>query len=120
MKSGLICYIYKNNKFGDCSNGGISSEHDEVLLVLDEGGPFEENLDKRPSVMIIKRFINGRDYYHVKPCGIKGEDEEVTNGRCYMSGGCYIKTSDSRFPFDYPLSLHDRCESQEEYDLLSR
>lgn len=41
----------------------------------------------------------------------------------YMFGGTYVCTSDSRynetFGFSYPLPLHDRTETQEQYNHLS-
>ena len=105
--------IYKH-RGGDCSNHGISERHNEILLIcpdgfvdIDEDNP-PDNLCK-----VVKRNLFGRDYYHVEP---------VTrpNGVGWMYGGCVVCTSDSRFRFDYPLKLHDRTESQEMYDMMSR
>ena len=36
-----------------------------------------------------------------------------------MFGGNFVYTSDSRFPSDYPIPIHDRFETQEQYDQLS-
>jgi hypothetical protein len=36
-----------------------------------------------------------------------------------MAGGCFIYTCDSRMPGKAPIALHDRYETQEEYDFLS-
>ena len=38
----------------------------------------------------------------------------------YMFGGNFAYSSDSRFPFDYPLGIHDREETWEEYEMLTR
>ena len=111
---GLIVSIYESKDIGNCSNGGISSYCDKVVLV-GEGIPeiFEAN-ESRPAVKIVHRVIGGRDYYHAEPV------EPCPPGDLgYMAGGCYIGCSDSRFPFSYPISLHDRSESQEMYNLLS-
>lgn len=37
-----------------------------------------------------------------------------------MKGGAYACSSDSRFPFSNAIRLHDRYETQEMYDALSR
>ena len=29
--------VYRNNSFGDCTNDGITSRYDSLLLVCDEG-----------------------------------------------------------------------------------
>lgn len=49
------------------------------------------------------------------------EPVKAPDGLPYMAGGCVVYTSDSRFRelSEYPLSLHDRTESQKLYDLLS-
>ena len=33
----LPIYVYKHNRLGDCSNYGISSRYDELLLVCPDG-----------------------------------------------------------------------------------
>lgn len=45
-------------------------------------------------------------------------------GRTYnllgpMFGGQFIYSSDSRFPSDQPIHIHDRFETQAQYDRLS-
>ena len=37
-----------------------------------------------------------------------------------MFGGNFIYTSDSRFPNDYPIPVHDRFETPEQAEILSR
>ena len=101
MKSGLICKILKAKGYEGCSLGGISEKADEVLLVLPEGGPFNEDNAKHlglPVCRLVRRDIGGREYLHVEP----------DSDGMWSAGGCYVETSDSRFPNPYPLSLHDR------------
>ena len=107
MRHGLTCNIYRAKGYERCPNGGISEHHDEVLLVGDGvNGPFsEEDAAKLgiPVVVLVCRkglAKNGGDYLHAEP--IAGSD-------C-MAGGAFIYTCDSRFPSDYPISLHDRRE----------
>lgn len=37
-----------------------------------------------------------------------------------MFSGNFAYTSDSRFPANYPLPIHDRYETVRDYDMLSR
>ena len=38
----------------------------------------------------------------------------------YMDGGSFISTSDSRFPYEGAIPVHDRTETWEMYERLSR
>ena len=108
MVKGLTLHVYRWS-LGDCTNGGISSRHDTLILVGDDvEGPVSVDLDNPPEnvVKIVKRTICGRVYMHLEPldgCGNGGS-------RWYMSGGNLGFSSDSRFPSDYALSIHDRAE----------
>lgn len=106
---GLLVNVYRDN-IGDCTNNGISAKQDSLILV-DVPGPFDGN--ETNSVQLVKRFLSGRYYYHVEPL-IKLEGMVGP-----MFGGNFIYTSDSRFPLDYPIPIHDRFESQEMYNHLS-
>lgn len=111
MNKGLHLYIYRDD-LGDCTNGGISSQVKNITVTAFDG-PFEPD-ENAPEFKLVKRFLFGRDYYHlepVKPC--------PSNHVGYMMGGNFAYTSDSRFPFDYPLPIHDRSETQEQHDMLS-
>ena len=103
---GLICSIFEDKRLGNCSLNGISKNYNEVLLIgNDVDGIFEET-ETRPSVILEKRKINGREpeYLTVYP------KEKYKNNKWYMFGGCFIYSSDGRFPSDYPIPLHDRTE----------
>lgn len=108
MLKGLSCGILEDKSIGNCSAGGISSRCKEVTLIgipgeIEIEGVFEAT-EERPAVRIVKRFLFGRNYYHAEPIDDDGKNH------WYSSGGTFIYTSDSRFPFDYPLPLHDRKE----------
>lgn len=106
--------IYKHN--GETfANGGISERFNEILLICDEGNVevdgTEENLCK-----LVTRNLFGQVYKHVEPVNGK-------YGTGFMAGGSFVSSCDSRFhriAGDYPLALHDRCETYEQYDRLSR
>ena len=105
--------ILEDKRIGNCSNHGISERFDEILLICDEGyvdvKGDEENLCK-----VVRRNLFGREYLHVEPV-------KAPTGVGYMAGGTFVYSSDARFNriSEYPLSLHDRCESQELYNRLS-
>lgn len=94
--SGIICEILKG-RHGDCSNNGMSHFHNEVTLILPEGGPFEPS-ESAPAV----ELYQAHGVTKAKAVGEK---------RWMMFGGCFIYTSDSRFPHDYPVKLFDRYEN---------
>lgn len=110
--------VFKTNRFSDCTNGGITSRYDRLLLICEEG--YEEVDETNPPenlVKIVTRFICGREYKHIEPYA------SVESGNVgWMSGGNLAYSCDSRFSemSDYPLSVHDRQESQELSDMLSR
>lgn len=98
---GLSVDVYKTGR-SDCTNGGISSKTDSLILVgklipeIFEGD--ETNL-----ISIKVKIISGKKYFYATPI-------KIENG-ISMFGGNFIYSSDSRFPFDHPISLHDRVEA---------
>jgi len=99
---GLTVNVYRAKGYG-CTNG-VTSTHDIVLLVgkdvpeVSEGdGVF------LPILKLVKRNIFGREHIHAEPL-------EVPQGN-RMFGGNFIYTSDSRFPSQYPIPVHDRVEA---------
>jgi hypothetical protein len=122
MEKGLICSILRDSSIGKCANGGLSddSRTTDVVLVTDlkEAQVFEPR-EGMPAVKIVRRIISGEEYIHAEPI-----DPPPKGMIGWMHGGCYIKTSDSRYSkitgIDYPIALHDRCETPEDYEALSR
>jgi len=106
--------VYRENSNYDCTNGGISSRYNELLLLCDDG--FKEvDLDNPPEnlVKIVERQLWGKTYLHIEPYA---RPEHIG----WMYGGNIACTSDSRFPSQYPLRIHDRQETQAQYDMLSK
>ena len=107
--------VFKSN-LGDCTNGGISSRYDRLLLVCEEGYVnIDENDPPENLVKIVTRNLFGKEYKHIEPVA-------SPSGIGWMSGGNLGYCSDGRFSkmSQYPLSIHDRQESQELYDAMSR
>lgn len=108
--------VYKD-RGGDCSNGGITSKYDRLLLICEEGyETIDESNPPENLVKIVTRHLFGREYKHIEPYA-------ATDSNCvgWMDGGCIGYSCDSRFSemSEYPLSVHDRQETQELYDMLS-
>lgn len=113
--------VYRDARRGgyDCTNNGVSARFRELLVLcpdgfinVDEDNP-PENLCK-----VVKRHLFGRDVYHIEPVA-------APEGAGWMAGGNFAHTSDSRFSklcdgLYGALSIHDRQETWEEYDILSR
>ena len=107
----IEAFIYRSPTLGDCSNGGISSRFDRVLIPhpegpveIDEGKPLPKNLCE-----VVRRTICGREYVHVQPHGTRA------SGRCAMNGGCFAYSCGGRFAEavcngGHPVALHDRFE----------
>lgn len=95
---GIICDIIGQ----DYSNGGISSTDKEVLLVGDNIPEIFES-QGRPVVKIENHY---RDKIRAVEVSREAEGDEIGP----MFGGSFVWSSDSRFPADYPVPLHDRFE----------
>ncbi len=96
---GLIVYTLIHKNGSDCTNEGVTSKYDKFILV-GEGVPelFEPSEDT--PVLELKKKFYGREYIHASP---------ITE-RYTMFGGNFVYSSDSRFPSDYPIPVHDRVE----------
>ena len=121
---GLNCDIFKNSLYRNCANGGLSERVRTVTLVVEpnvaEGLslPFEPDEDA-PAVKIVERFFGHERYVHAEPIN---PPPKGMVGWCM--GGTYIHTSDSRWRkitgVDYPIALHDRCDTPEDFEMLTR
>lgn len=107
---GLRVTVFRPS-YGDCSNDGLSSKYNELILVGDGVvGPLTVDLDNPPEnvVMLVKRTIFRREHLHVTP--LDSCHALMGGGKWYSFGGNFAFTSDGRFPCDYPLAIHDRRE----------
>jgi len=111
---GLLVKIVKEY---NCSNNGISARYDRAILVGPEVAKVSDNL--KGDLPIVRIENHYKNYYRAvvvyDPSG--RETAHLCGG---MFGGNFIYSSDSRFPFDHPVKLHDRYETWEQYEALSR
>ena len=108
-------YNARNPVFAHCASGGISERFCSIYLEHPQGN-FEVPEDTPNLCKVVRRKIGMKEYIHLEPVA------DVPEGNVgYMSGGAYAASSDARFCeiSDYPLAIHDRTETQKEYDLLS-
>lgn len=115
----LPIYVYRQADGSDCTNNGISSRYDRLLCVCNDGFiDVDESNPPENLVKVVRREIFGRVVYHLEPV-IR------PTGAGWMAGGNYASTSDSRFSelvggMYGAVSIHDRQETWEQYELLSR
>ena len=109
---GLLVFVYRGVSFGDCTAGGMSSRVDKFVLVgeNEDCDVFEAD-ENSPALKLVRREAGTkREYLHAEPL-------ETPDGKLGpMMGGNFIYSSDSRFPSRYPIPIHDRFETQEQYD----
>lgn len=95
----------------DCTNHGATSGKDKAILAGDGIDELFESTEDAPLLILHRRG----NYLVAIPA------KEPSQPMCGpMFGGRFIYTCDSRFPNDYPIPVHDRYETQELNDLLSR
>jgi len=107
----------------NCSNGGVSSAKNMLTLVNVEGP--SEPTDDAPAATVEHNAFNT-----VKVVPVARLERFGENKIGPMMGGCYVTTSDSRFGEKLrdmgqsnsyvAIPLHDRYETQKEYNALSK
>lgn len=109
--------VMRSSRFGDCTNGGISSRFSELLIVCEDGHR-QIDLDNPPenACKMVKRYLFGQFHYHIEPLS-------RPTGAGWMAGGNFGYTSDSRFSAmcgctGNAISIHDRQEFHKDYRYL--
>jgi hypothetical protein len=113
-----VLYTTSGGRINNCTNGGVTGLHERVILVPLGATTPDPVLARLPILKVVSRNIGGKTYLHAEPI-----DKCPSNRVGYMAGGNFVYTSDSRyrqFVCEYPISVHDRSETQAQNDLLSR
>lgn len=99
----ILTFVFKHS-LGDCSNNGLTSKYDHLNLY--HGDLNEEEINELPedSLILIERVLFGKQANYAVPVEI------YKTKRHSMAGGNWVYTSDSRFPSDAPIAVHDRVE----------
>ena len=100
------------NSLGDCTNNGLSSKVTHAYLVWD--------VDPIDQEQLLEDFYQekGEDFFVIKERFLFGKHDKIAvpytiykSGRHSMFGGNFTYTSDSRFPCEAPIAIHDRIEN---------
>tara|TARA_R100000951_G_scaffold100714_1_gene91610 strand:+ start:106 stop:453 length:348 start_codon:yes stop_codon:yes gene_type:complete len=111
MVRSQITWVLKNS-LGDCTADGLSSKNDKLQLVWsadpngDPIGLTPDQVAKVPNdyLILIVRTIGGTPANYAVPASIAKGNKRP------MFGGNFVYASDSRFPSDAPIHIHDRIE----------
>lgn len=111
--------VYANGRYRKCANGGWTEEHDELYVACPEG--YLEIDEDDPALF---KFGTAAGTIHLRPY------KDIKGCAGPMMGGSYAGTSDSRFsrmvkaltghPWHGAVAVHDRYETWEQYEFLSR
>ncbi|GAF72945.1 unnamed protein product [marine sediment metagenome] len=101
MEKGMMVSVFRAVDFADCTLGGITSKAKHVVLIGKGVAACFEPSEDMPALYLHEMETGSGTYMYAAP--IKGN----TCGRFAM-GGNYISSSDSRFPNQYPIPVHDR------------
>lgn len=123
----LPIYVYRHGNH-DCTNHGISSKYDELLIACEEGFVDIDptNVPENFAMVEMRHVFGTTIIPTIYPASINEKGEVVPrDGKWWMMGGNYGATSDGRFSrmiggMYGAVAIHDRYETQEEYDMLSR
>lgn len=106
--------VLRSPLYDGCSNGGITERFDSLLLVCEDGFiDIDETNPPENLVKIVTRNFGFGEYKHIEP--VAAPDSGSVG---WMSGGAVAYSCDSRFSrmSQYPLCVHDRQETQAQYN----
>lgn len=113
--------VMRNDKYGDCTNSGVSSKFNELLVECPDGF-IDIDMDNIPAnfCRVNKRYLFGKYVYSIEP--YKRPDKGCVG---WMMGGNFAHSSDARFSemiggMYGAVAIHDRQETTEEYEMLCR
>lgn len=101
-RKGMTVEIYRRAGGIDCTNYGISSRVDKFTLIGPDIPELISPSKSAPAIKIVEKEAFQRQYQSAYPDGYENKA---------MFGGNFIYSSDSRFPYPYPVKIHDRIEN---------
>lgn len=109
----LLISVFRDANGYDCTNNGISSKFTNLHMVRDSEVSQLKPEDITDDLVVrVDRNLFGKPAPYLTPYKL------YKSGKIVMFGGNFGYTSDSRFG-DTPLAIHDRVETQEEYNRYS-
>ena len=98
----ILTFVLRHS-LGDCTNNGLTSKEDSIIL--HHGPDIKTDMIPDDELILVERTLFGEEANFAVPAGI------FKSGRHSMFGGNFIHTSDSRFPANAPIKVHDRVEN---------
>jgi len=108
--NGLLVRILKTTDY-HCTNGGISERVDRAVLT---GSGIPEIFAPSPDAPELCFVERGTSPYCTPT-----EKHRVLDRTGWMFGGNFVYSSDSRFPSNQPIAIHDRQETIADYRRLT-
>ena len=113
--------VYRNARLGDSTAKGATAIYDAFVLIGPGIDGAFETIEGRPELELRERMgrpiaVPAMPMYH-------GEPVDASKMAGPMFGGNFVYSSDSRFARlndGRPIPVHDRYETWEDYDRLSR
>lgn len=110
-----LVHVYRSPRLGDCTNSGLTSKFDSIMLVDPQNDQLGGFTVKDGDRVLLVDHRGGRDHPCLTPRAVPAT---IINGAVipdkgwHMFGGNYVSTSDSRFreAFGHVLPVHDRVE----------
>lgn len=106
----IYATIYRHES--DCTNGGVSSRYWNMEVIEEKDVPNYEPSNPDRTLVLVRRMWRGKRSYYLRPLN---EPKGMIGP---MFGGNYGKVDSS--VCRYPLPIHDRYETPDEYEALSR
>ncbi|MAH51789.1 hypothetical protein CMI37_38590 [Candidatus Pacearchaeota archaeon] len=102
----------------DATNDGLSKHHDMLRVTLPGDSPGDSKYNREiPHFYLDENNVGGERYVFLRPA-------KAAEGAGWMNGGNFAHTSDGRFRSAVghggAIPIHDRDETWEEYEALSR
>lgn len=106
---GLLVNIYQSGGYDGRGDNQYGRGKNLAILVGNTIPEIFEAGDDKPIYQLKFSRVFGEDYMYVEPL------DPVPSGFVgYMASGKFVYSSDSRFPNNYPIAIHDRIEMSEE------
>ena len=117
MKIRCLSVLVYRFPLGDCTNSGVSSRNDRLLIPCSDGPDVVDTEIGLPDNFchIEHRKLFGGDVYSIRPADVVNGEIVDRGGKWYMDGGNFAHTSDSRFHrlvggMYGAVAIHDRVE----------
>jgi hypothetical protein len=114
---GMLVWIYRQADGSDSTGGGVTSRVTRAVLVGEGIPALFAPFPDRPLLRLVRRNIRGLGpYLHCVPD--PAFEPRASSGKHVgpMFGGNYVAANDSRMPSPYPIPVHDRYETTEDYN----